>query len=729
MRHVTDSSLIIPPFIIMENTRRQFLKITATAGGGMMLGFSWLKPYGESKGADMISDFIELNGYLKIAPDTTGKGSIITILSPNPEVGQNVKTSMPMIVAEELCANWKDVVVEQAPLNTAVFKRQVAGGSQSIRQTWTTLRTAGATAKHLLTEAAAQQWGVPAQECTAADSMVRHANSGRSASFGSLATAAAKLTPPAPDAVKLKAPSEFTLIGTSQGNVDMEKIITGAPMYNMDRKIPGMLYSAATRPPAFGQKLKSFDDKAARAVNGVKDVFKFANDKIAVVATSTWAAMKGKRALQAVWEDDGTLESSASQAAAMRQMLDTPAAQPKRNDGDVKTAFATADRIIERVYEAPFLPHNPMEPGNFFAHVTPEKVEMEGPVQTPERSRGEVAKLLGRDESTISIGLTRMGGGFGRRLRGDFVLEAAEISSIANAPIMHVYTREDDMTAGIYRPACIYKFRAAIKNGQLVGYHLTGAGMNLENSVRENFFPAGAIENCLMESHNVPSKVTIGPWRAPVTNFLASAEQSFLDEVAEAMGKDPVQLRLDLFERAKANPVGKFEYDAEKSIGVIKLASEKANWGKAPTGIHQGFSAYYSHNTYVAEVAEVKMEGRKPVVKRVVCAVDCGIVINPVAAINQCEGGVIDGIGHALYGEFSFEKGQPQQQNFDKFRLIRMGEQPDVEVHFVESNNDPTGLGEPTLPPAGGAVANAFYKATGERVYVQPMVKGVKGLG
>ncbi len=711
----------------MDNNRRNFIKITATVGGGLMLGFSWLKPSGEKGGTDLHTDFIELNGYLKIAPD--GK---VTIQSPNPEVGQNVKTSMPMIVAEELGVNWKDVIVEQAPLNTAVFKRQVAGGSQSIRQTWTTLRTAGATARHLLIEAAAKQWGVSPSECSASESTVRH-TSGKTASYGSLATLAATLTPPEPEQVKLKDPSEFTLIGTSQINVDMEDILTGKPIFGMDQHRPGMMYSTALRPPAFGQKLKSFDDRAARAVNGVQQVFRFANDKVAVVATSTWAAIKGKKALQAIWEDDGTLESTASQNEAMRKKLDEPAAQPKRSDGDVKAAFAAAEKVIERVYEAPFLPHNPMEPGNFFAHVTADKVELSGPAQAPERFRKEVADLLKRDESTISIGLTRMGGGFGRRLRGDFVLEAAEISSIAQAPVLHVYTREDDMTAGIYRPACQYKFRAAIKGGRMTGYHLTGAGMNMDNTVRENYFPAGAIEHCLIESHNIPSKVTIGPWRAPVTNFLATAEQSFLDEVAEALGQDAVQFRLDLYERARTNPVGKFDYDVEKSVGVIKLAAEKANWG-APkaigaTGTHQGFSAYYSHNSYVAEVAELQNTGRKTVVKKVICAVDCGIVINPIAAINQAEGGVVDGIGHAMYGDFDFVDGKPQQDNFDTFRLVRMGEQPAVEVHFVKSNNDPTGLGEPTLPPAGGAVANAFYRATGQRIYVQPFVKGVKGLG
>ena len=706
--------------ISTPHTRRSFLKVSATAGGGFLLGFQWFTAGAKPDFFEPGADFTEINGYLKIA-----KNGMVTIFSPNPEVGQNVKTSMPMIVAEELGVAWKDVVVEQAPLNTAVFTRQVAGGSQSIRQTWVALRTAGATARQMLVNAAAANWGVEPSECSAAEGIIRHPG-GKTASYGDLAEAAAKLE--VPKDVKLKDPSEFTLIGTDIRNVDMEGILTGKPLFGIDQRIPGMLYAVALRPPAFGQKLKSFDDTAAKAVNGVKNVLRF-GDKIAVLATSTWAAMKGQKAIKAEWEDPAELENTAAHDEAMRRLLDTPAATPKRSDGDVKAAFAAADQVIERVYEAPFLPHNAMEPLNFFAHVTAEKIELSGPIQPPERSRKEVADLLKRNESEISIGLTRQGGGFGRRLRGDFVLEAAEISSLAQAPVQLIYTREDDMSIGIYRPACKYKFRAAIKGGKLTGYHLTGAGINMDNSTRENYFPAGAVENYLVESHRLDSKVTVGPWRAPVTNFLAFAEQSFLDEVAQAIGMDAVQFRLDLFERAKTNPVGKFDYDVDKFVGVIKLAAEKSNWGKAPAGIHQGFAAYYSHNTYVAETAEVALEGRVPKVKKVVCAVDCGIVINPIAAINQAEGGVIDGIGHAMYGELTIEKGQAQQRNFDQFRLIKMGEQPAVEVHFVKNTNDPTGLGEPTLPPAGGAVANAIHSATGQRLYVQPFVKAMKGLG
>jgi isoquinoline 1-oxidoreductase beta subunit len=370
-----------------------------------------------------------------------------------------------------------------------------------------------------------------------------------------------------------------------------------------------------------------------------------------------------------------------------------------------------------------------MEPMNFYADVSGGKVKLVGPIQTPERTRRRVADLLQRPESDITIEMTRMGGGFGRRLYGDFVLEAAEISTIAKAPVQVIYSREDDMTAGIYRPASKYKFRAAIKDGVMTGYHLTGAGVNMRNATRENNFPAGAVDNYLVESHNLESNITTGAWRAPITNFLAYAEQSFLDEVARAIGKDPIQFRLDLFDRAKENPVGNVGYDIDKFKGVIELAAEKAGWGKATQGVFQGFSAYYSHNTYVAEVAEVELEQGAPLVKRVICGIDCGIVINPVGALNQVEGGVVDGIGHAMYGYFSFDNGRPQQNNFDSYRMIRMSEAPAVETHFVKSYNDPTGLGEPALPPAGGALANAIFSATGERFYKQPFIRQSDLLG
>ncbi len=694
--------------------RRSFLKASLAGGGGLMLSFSWLASCSPVDGTSEVpSAWFDLNAYLTIADNGE-----VTIMSPNPEVGQNVKTSMPMIIAEELDVSWDDVIVKQAPLNTESFTRQVAGGSQSIRQGWQSLRMAGATAREMLKNTAAKKWNVDASTLKTENGYV--VNGSDKLSYGELASEAATME--VPTEVQLKDPSTYKIIGTDKGNVDIEGIISGKPLFGLDTRKEGMQYAVVLRPPAFGLALKSYDDAEARTVNGVNDVIKFGN-KVAVLASSTWAAMKGQKALKAEWQKDTMLESTSYHDDTMRKLLNTKAAEPKRADGNVKAQFAGADKVIEKIYEAPFLPHNAMEPMNFYANVTAERAELIGPIQTPERTRTQVAELLGRPESEVTIDMTRMGGGFGRRLYGDFTLEAAEISSLAKTPVQLVFSREDDMTAGTYRPGSKYKFKAAIKGGKMVAYHLVGTGVNMGNATRENNFPAATLDHYLVESHELKSNITTGAWRAPITNFLAYAEQSFFDEVADELGQDPVQLRLDLFARAKENPVGDLQYDVDKSVGVINLAVEKAGWGKAPEGTFQGFSTYYSHNTYVAEVADVVMQGNTPIVKKITCAIDCGIVINPLAAINQVQGGVIDGIGHAMYGDFSFDNGQPQYKNFDKYRLIRMKEVPEVEVHFVKSSNDPTGLGEPALPPAGGAIANAIAKATGKRFYKQPFVK------
>lgn len=700
----------------MEQTnynRRSFFKVTATAGGGMLLGFNWLaSAMGNSVQAEDIA-LAEINGYIQI--DATG---LVTIMSPNPEIGQNIKTAMPMIVAEELDVAWKNVIVKQAPLNTKVFIRQVAGGSQSIRFSWNTLRQAGATAKQMLVQAAAKKWQINPEECTTSEGFVMNSK-GKKLSYGELAAEAAKLE--IPKEAKLKNPKDFKIIGKDTTNVDLKNIITGKSLFGLDYMQKGMLIAVVMRPPAFGSALESFDDSDTRKVNGVKDVIKF-GDKIAVLAENTWAAIKGQKALKATWKENTKPENTETHNQQLLEMLDNPTEKPKRADGDVKKAFSEAEKVIEKVYEGPFLPHNCLEPMNFFANVMEDKVELVGPIQTPEGTRKRVAELLKRDENQISLDMTRMGGGFGRRLMGDFVLEAAEISSLAKKPIKLVFTREDDMTAGLYRPASKYKFRVAIKDNKITAYHLTAAGTNGQNFTRENNFPAGGFANYLIESHNLESNITTAPWRAPITNFLAFAEQSFIDEVAHQLKIDPVQFRLDILAQAKASGA-KFDYDADKYMGVIKLAAEKSNWGKSQKGIYQGFSAYYSHNTYVAEVAEIVMRENQAVVQKVICAIDCGIVINPISALNQIEGGVVDGIGHALYGDFSFIDGKPQANNFNKFRLIRMAEAPIVETHFVQSYNDPTGLGEPTLPPVGAAVANAIFAATGKRVYKMPFIK------
>ncbi len=705
-----------------QYNRRSFLKTSAAAGGGMVLGFSWFagcQPVSD-KITSIPKEWFDINAFLRVADN-----GLVTIMSPNPEIGQNIKTSMPMIVAEELDVAWKNVIVEQAPLNSDVFTRQVAGGSQSIRQGWQSLRMAGATARRMLVNAAAQQWEVDPSECSVSKGVISNAK-GETISFGEIASAAAQLEIPAE--VPLKDVKDFKIIGHDTKNVDLENIISGKPLFGLDLKKEGMQYAVVLRPPSFGQKLKSFDDAAARSVNGVNDVIQF-GDKVAVLASSTWAAMKGQKALTAEWEQDGRSEDTTYHNEEMLRLLDTPAEEPMREDGNVKKAIAEADQIIERTYQAPFLPHNCLEPMNFYANVTDEKVELIGPIQTPEWTRQRVADLLEREQSEVTIDMTRMGGGFGRRLYGDFALEAAEISSLSKSPVHVVFSREDDMTAGTYRPASKYKFRAAIKDGKMTGYHLTGTGVNMRNSTREKNFPAAAIENYLVESHNLESNITTGAWRAPITNFLAYAEQAFFDEVAQTIDVDAVQFRLDLFAQAKNNPVGELDYDVDKFVGVIKLAAEKAGWGNAKEGSHLGFSAYYSHNTYVAEVAEAVLENGLPKIKKVTCAIDCGIVVNPIAATNQVEGGIIDGIGHAMYGDFVFENGRAKQHNFDKYRMIRIGEVPVIDIHFVKSENDPTGLGEPTLPPAGGAIANAIHAATGERLYSQPFTKATEILG
>lgn len=701
-------------------SRRSFMRTTALAGGGILIGVNFLnscKP--ETKMPQDISElnFNDFNAYIRIADN--GK---VTIFSPNPEIGQGVKTSMPMIVAEELDIPWKDVYVEQAPLDTKNFTRQVAGGSQSIRYGWDILRQTGANARQMLIHAAARQWNVSPGECKASNGVITNA-SGDKLGYGDVVKTAATLE--IEENAPLKKTAEYKIIGHDAINVDIDKIISGKPLFGLDYRQEGMHYACVMRPPAFGRKLVSFDDSETKKVSGVTDVFRF-GDKIAVVATNTWAAKKGKEKLQAEWDSE-KLESTEDHDRILLGLLDGNDFETLRSDGNIKKAFAEADQVIERIYESPFLPHSCMEPMNFFANVTDDKVELTGPVQTPEGSQKAVAEELGVDIEKVSVNMTRMGGGFGRRLIGDFVMEAAKISDAIRKPIQVFYTREDDMTCGQYRPAIKYRIAASVKDGKITGYHLKEAAINSNMyGLIPNFFPAGAIENYQVDVANYKSHITTAPWRAPYTNFLAFAEQSFLDELFEIIGADPIQIRLDLLEKVKGTTDERIQYSPERMQEVIRTAVAKSGWDKpAPPGIHRGFSAYYCHNSHVAEVVDIRMDENSgmPSVKKVTCVVDCGIVVNPTGARNQVEGGIIDGIGHAMYGDLPFDNGAPQVNNFQKYRLIRMQEAPEVEVHFIENELSPTGLGEPALPPAGGALANAIKKATGKRLLAQPFTK------
>lgn len=699
-------------------SRRSFMKTSSLAGGGLIIGFNLFnacKPNAKPSIDLAKLNYNDFNAFIKIADN-----GAVTIFSPNPEVGQGVKTSMPMIIAEELDVAWKDVYVKQGVLDTNNYTRQVAGGSQSIRFGWDALRETGATARQMLINAAAARWGVDPSECTTSEGVISNA-AGETLSYGEVVNEAANLE--IPEDVTLKEVKDYKIIGSNVTNVDIDKIVKGENLYGFDFKTEGMLIACVMRPPAFGQKLESFDDADAKAVDGVTEVLRF-GDKIAVLAKDTWSAMKGKKALKAEWKTDTKLESTEDHDKLLLGLLDGNKFETLREDGDIKKAFAQADEVLERTYESPFLPHNCLEPMNFYANVTPDKIHLVGPIQTPEGTAKHIAEVLERDFEDVHLEMTRIGGGFGRRLYGDFAVEAAEISNKAKKPVKVVFTREDDMADGIYRPAIKYRIKAAVKDGKITGYHLKEAAINSNMyGLIPNFFPAGAIENYQVDVANYKSNITTGAWRAPYTNFLAFAEQSFFDELAEMMEVDKIQLRLDLLQKVKGTTDERIQYSPERMEIVIKTAVEKSGWGTKPEGVYQGFVNYYCHNSHVAEVADVVLENGQPVVKKITCVVDCGIVINPLGALNQIEGGIIDGIGHSMYGDFTFQDGVPQSVNFDKYRLIRMKEAPTVETHMIKNEFSPTGLGEPTLPPAGAAIANAFKAATGKRLYNQPFSK------
>jgi len=736
--------------------RRSFIKNTFLAGGGLMLGFS-LKASSKIQPEQALTlpdEWFEINAYLKI-----GNNGLVTIFSPNPEFGSNVKTSMPMIVAEELDISWDKVLVEQANFHPERYDRQFTGGSQGVRRGWDPLRMAGATARQMLREAAAEAWQVPASEISTGEGVLYHHNSGKEAGYGEMASAAAQI--PVPEEVELKEPKDFKIIGTSRKNVDAFKMVTGQPLYGLDYYKEGTLIAMIVHPPAFGMRLKSFDDTEARSMPGIKDIFRIKtflddyernffdtnafNELVAVVGNSTWEVLNAKKAVKVEWEAfgemsynmagrggprevkvPGGLENTTDHEARMAALAAQPGTEVRR-DGNPEQAFENAAKIIERSYTAPFLPHVSMEPHNFFAHVTDNRAELAGPLQAPEFAEQAVAARLGIPRENIDIHLTRMGGGFGRRAYGHYAVEAAVISREVKAPVKLVYTREDDVTFGVFRPAYHMTYRAALDaDNNLTGLHIRGGGVP-ESPLHANRFPAGSVDNYLAESWSIESNITVGAFRAPGSNFNAAAEQSFLDEMAEAAGKDPIEFRLELLKRVRENPVGeRNDYDAARYAGVLELLREKSGWGKESPGVHRGVSVYFCHNSYAAQVVDLVMENGSLVVDRVSCAIDCGIVVNPDAASNMAEGAIVDGIGVAMYGKLSFKDGVPDKDNLDSYDLIRTSDAPrSIDVHFVKNEIDPTGMGEPPFPPVMAALANALYRATGKRHYHQPFIQGI----
>ncbi|WP_235292281.1 xanthine dehydrogenase family protein molybdopterin-binding subunit [Portibacter lacus] len=742
--------------------RRTFLKSSALAGGGMVLGFSWLiscQSKSEEEVMAMPDEWFELNSYLKI-----GDNGLVTIYAPNPEFGQNVRTSMPMIIAEELDIDWNKVIVEQAPYHAEKYGFQFTGGSRGIMSRYEPLRMVGATARQMLREAAANAWEVPVKEITTENGVLFHNASERSGGYEIFASAAADI--PIPTEVNLKSIKDFKTIGHSRKNIDGKDIVTGKPMFGMDYSKQGMLIAMIEHPPAFGMTLKSVNSAKAKAMPGIVDVvtiqsFQDGYEKsgfdtnafpeiIAVVGKSTWEVIQAKKKLIIEWQpiESSTemikgfggrkqkrnipsgLESSEDHKLGIEAIASIPG-KIVRKDGNPEEAFRTAAKVIERTYSAPFLAHNCMEPLNAFAHFEGDRVKIAAPIQIPSLIIPTLSASLGIPAENIEMELTRMGGGFGRKAYAHYVVEVALISQKVQAPVKLVYTREDDMTNGIYRPAYQATYKAALdENNNLIALHIKTGGIP-ESPLFANRFPAGAVDNYIAEEWSIDSNITIGAFRAPRSNFMAGAEQAFIDEVAEAAGKDPIQFRLDLLKRAKENPVGENnEYDAERYAGVLELVREKSAWSQSRPNVHRGVSAYFCHNTYAAHVLDLTIENGTPIVQKVSCAIDCGVVINPDAAINMAEGAITDGIGNAFFGEMTFKDGAPTKNNFHQYRMIRMKEAPkEISVHFVQNEINPTGMGEPPFPPIFGAVANAMYKAIGKRQYEQPFISEKNVMG
>ena len=711
--------------------RRQFLTVSALAGGGLLVSF---------RSGSATDDTFAPNAFIRITPD-----GVVTLVSKNPEVGQGIKTTFPMILADELEVDWKSIRIVQADSEEARYGRQVAGGSTAVPQNWDDQRRAGAVARILLVRAAAQTWGVPESECSAASGAVVHRATGHKLSYGDLASKAATLPTPDPASVPLKDPKDYKLIGRATPQVDNPSIVTGRPLFGIDVKVPGMLHAVYEKCPVFGGKVAGANLDELKALPGVRDAFVVAGGSklegllggVAIVADTWWNAQSARKRLRVTW-DEGPTAAQGSELFARRavELAAQPPARTLRNDGDVDAALAGAAKIVEAAYSYPFISHATLEPQNCTAHFKDGKAEIWAPTQLPQPGRQLVASTLGIPEADVTIHMTRIGGGFGRRLRSDWMVEAVWISKVVGAPVKLLWTREDDLRHDFYRPGGFHFLKGGVdSSGRLVAWRnrfvsygeadfVSSAGMN------EAEFPARFVPNYRLEASLMPLGVPTGPLRAPGSNALAFVFQSFIDELAHAAGKDTVQFRRELLgePRLVTNPDGKSGYHAGRMRGVLDLVAEKSGWATQKAAAGSGFGAafHFSHAGYFAEVAQVSVDTRGRLkVDKVWVAGDVGRpIINPSGAVNQVQGQVIDALGEALAQEITIEAGRTAQSNFHEYLLPRITDAPpEVEVHFLQSDNPPTGLGEPGLPPAIPAVCNAIFAATGKRVRTLPLSK------
>jgi isoquinoline 1-oxidoreductase beta subunit len=717
-----------------EVTRREFVQLSALSSLGLLIGIP------NDTNARSPNTTVSLHPLIRIGSD--GK---VTLFAQNPDMGQGVKTSLPMIIAEELDVDWQAISIEQAGWDERL-ENQFSGGSLSIRINYTSMRQAGATAREMLLQAASIRWQIPVAYIDSDNGFVINKVSGEKLNYGDLADAAARLS--VPEDPPLKSNSDFKLIGQSIGDVDTPKIVTGALQFSLDIRLPNMLYAVVQRSPYSDGQPLSFDSDEAAQVEGVVGFELLRNDEhggrivlpnspnfvsgVAVLAKTTWAAMKAARLLRIDWDRPDTLANSADVIKQFQDALDSEGIEIRR-DGDVQEAAASSKKKIEVTYHLPFLAHVPMEPMNCTAYVSGGKVEVWAPTQNPPLLAETLAVALDIDQQSITIHVMRSGGAFGRRFYADFAVDAALLSQKTKRPVKVVWTREDDVQHDYFRPASVQRIRAAAdEKGRIVSWHHKMANysrdafLERDGNLAElsNYeFPAAFVPNLLYEYVHVPGHIPLGQWRAVDHSANVFVVASAIDELAHASGTEPLKfLRQLIGEEQYVQVREDFRFDASRLQNVISKAAEEADWGSLlPKGRGRGIAASYNQGAWVAEAAEVTVEDGKLTIDKIVAAIDTGLIINPQAAESQVQGGIIEGMSAALMGEITQKDGIIEQSNFHDYPICRMHQVPAIEVHFIKNDTAPRGLGEPPLPPVAPAICNAIFAATGQRIRTLPL--------
>ena len=717
--------------------RRDFIKIAGCASAGVIVGMGLFQSNRAGAATSPLVAF-EPNAFLRIQSD----GRII-IISKNPEIGQGIKTSMPQIIAEELDVDWRKIEIHQGILDRRLGA-QFAGGSTGIKTNFDVLRKAGAAARAMLLQAASQQWDIPTDQCFTEQGHVVRKGTKQKLTYASLADQAGKLS--VPENPRLKDRRDYKIIGKPLPGVDNREIVTGKAEFGIDSKPKGMLVALVERCPVFGGRVKGFDDTATLKINGVERVLKIdpTSDPtqlvsgVAVIAKNTWAAMKGRKALKVEWEyPAGELENDRRLKTAFEKNINTQAGSI-REDGNVEQVLKTCKKVHEVIFDVPFLAHAPMEPMNYIADVRADGIDLWGPTQVPGSVKYFAAEMTGVPANKINVRMTRVGGGFGRRLMADYACEAVYISKALSKPVQVLWTREDDIQHDFFRPAGMYKLTGGLdEQNRLVAWDIKASTTSRyefagstdpfhQTEVFPDSFPAGFVPNFRMQYLPVTSPVPRGAWRAPGHNATAWVDQSFIDEMAVQAGKDPIAFRLDLLgEEDRLVPYrdhGGPTYSTKRLKNVIRLAAERSGWNNpAPTGVFRGFACHFMFGAYVAEVISISMQDQKMILEKALAVVDCGLVINPGGARNQMEGGIIDGLSAALHQSIHISGGKATENNFNEYKLLRMKDAPDIEVYLVDSEEPPEGLGEMTLPPVAAALCNAIRAATGKRIKSLPI--------